>query len=205
MRRNHFVILLITLLLIPVAGSTQVVDTAGTGPIPEGLALESVWSMGLRLFLTLALVIGVIFAFVWLSRRLMAKRWPGGAPDRPVRLLDRVHLAPKRSLDVVSVGERVILLGTTETNISFLTELSAEELTAYTRKNIATGPDGKKFNLAGAGTKLRRAFQRSRQPSPEISTQMPTAGFGATLAQAKHRMRNVFAEAQAELSESGSQ
>jgi len=113
-----------------------------------------------RLVVTLGLVLVVIFVTVWFLRRIMARRWPGSVSTRPIRVLDRVHLAPKRSLDVVAVGERVLLLGVTESGINFLTELSGEEKDQF--ESPPPQQVGFKRFLGEAKDQLRQTFHKTR-------------------------------------------
>jgi len=124
------------------------------------LETDSVGALIFRLVLALAAVIGAILLTVWVLRRLMTRRWPGRAGERPVRIIDRVQLAPKRSLDVVAVGDRIILLGVTENGINFLTELSAEEKTRFILD--AVKQHGFRNTLDEAKSRMQQAFSQAR-------------------------------------------
>jgi flagellar biosynthetic protein FliO len=141
---------------LPIACLAQAADSSAATFASE-MEFGSIWGMGLRLFLTLAIVVLLIIGSVWLYRRVMTRRWPGSVTERPVRLIDRVHIAPKRSLDVVAIGERVILLGTTETQISYLTELTPEE-----KAKLESPADGSRRSFASS---LFNARKRAEQPN----------------------------------------
>jgi flagellar protein FliO/FliZ len=72
-------------------------------------------------------VLVLIWGTTWLARRLMKGRWSGSDEDR-MRVLERLHLAPKKSVEIVSVGRRVLVLGVTESQIGLLTELESGDL-----------------------------------------------------------------------------
>ncbi len=134
---------------------------------------DSIGSMVFRLVLTLGVVIAVILGTVWILRRLITRRWPGKLKERPIRVLDRVQLAPKRSLDVVAVGERIILLGVTEHGINFLTELSPEEKNSFHPE--AAEQHGFKNTLTEAKGRMQQVFSRARTelPAGALSTGVP--------------------------------
>lgn len=156
-RALFLTIVIVTIpLLTAGAGLEDTTSVAGV----QSFETDSIGSLIFRMVLTLGAVIAIILVTVWLLRRLMTRRWPGKLKDRPVRVLDRIQLAPKRTLDVVAVGERVILLGVTENGINFLTELSAEE-----KNNLqpeASGQPGFRNSLHEAKVRMNQAFGQAR-------------------------------------------
>lgn len=78
----------------------------------------------LRLVASLAIVVGLLL----LLARFGARRFSGRA-GAMVHVVHRQALSRTSSVTVVTVGSRVLVLGTTEQQISVLTELDPEELT----------------------------------------------------------------------------
>jgi len=76
-----------------------------------------------RLVFSLAVVLGLLL----LTARLGARRFKGRA-DAPVRVLHRQALSRTSSVTVVTVGSRVLVLGTTEQQVRVLAELEPDEL-----------------------------------------------------------------------------
>ena len=76
-----------------------------------------------RLVFSLAVVIGMLL----LLARFSAKRFRGTA-GAPIRVLHRQPLSRSSSVAVVTIGSRVLVLGTTEQQVQLLTELDPEEL-----------------------------------------------------------------------------
>lgn len=77
----------------------------------------------IRLVVSLAIVVGLLM----LLARFGARRFRGQA-GAMVRVLHRQPLSRTSSVAVVTVGARVLVLGTTEHQVSILTELDPEEL-----------------------------------------------------------------------------
>lgn len=78
-----------------------------------------------RLVLALAIVLGVIFAARWVSRRLMAP--PGSArSSRAIQVVSRSMIAPKQHLLLVQIGKRLVLVGNSGTSMSPLCEIRDE-------------------------------------------------------------------------------
>jgi flagellar protein FliO/FliZ len=79
--------------------------------------------LAVQLVFSLAVVVGMILVLV----KLGGKRFRGSA-DSLVRVVHRQPLSRTASVSVVTVGSRVLVLGTTEQRVELLTELDPEEL-----------------------------------------------------------------------------
>jgi flagellar protein FliO/FliZ len=77
----------------------------------------------IRLIVSLAIVVGLLL----LLARFGARRFHGQA-GALVRVVHRQPLSRTSSVAVVTVGSRVLVLGTTEHQVSILTELDPDEL-----------------------------------------------------------------------------
>lgn len=77
----------------------------------------------LRLVFSLAVVVGLLL----LLARFGARRFSGGTGSL-VHVVHRQPLSRTSAIAVVTVGSRVLVLGTTEQQVSVLTELDPEEL-----------------------------------------------------------------------------
>ncbi len=77
----------------------------------------------LRLVFSLAVVLGLLA----LLAKLGARRFRGGQ-DAMVQVLHRQHLSRGAAVSVVSVGSRILVLGTTEQQVRVLAELDPEDI-----------------------------------------------------------------------------
>ena len=102
----------------PASDSTSAIGSVGT---------DALWSSLGRLAIALVVVVVLIWGTLWVAKRLMSGRLTGRL-ESPMRIVERLHLAPKRSVDIVSIGDRILVLGVTESSISMLTELSPDDL-----------------------------------------------------------------------------
>ncbi len=76
-----------------------------------------------RLVLSLSLVVGLLL----LLARFGGRRFRG-KNDAMVRVLHRQHLSRSTAVSVVAVGNRVLVLGTTDQQVRVLAELDPEEV-----------------------------------------------------------------------------
>ena len=80
----------------------------------------------IRLIVSLAIVVGLLL----LLARFGARRFRGQA-GALVRVVHRQPLSRTSAVAVVTVGSRVLVLGTTEQQVSILTELEPEEIEGH--------------------------------------------------------------------------
>jgi flagellar protein FliO/FliZ len=123
-------------------GSTAAVMEQALPGTGLGDLMPSVW----RLAGSLVLVLGLVWVTMWIARRVLKGRFPAGRVA-DIRVLDRVHLAPRRSIELVAVKDRILVLGVTDHSISMLTELTQEE---YPEADPAPAPGPKSGATAAA-------------------------------------------------------
>lgn len=102
------------------------------------------WALSLDLAWKLALIVALIYGTIWLLRRVM--NGTAGAAWRPgaVNVLDTTFLAPNRALYLVELGERVLLVGATQTQLTTLTEIADPAQVARLRERYER-PGGPSF------------------------------------------------------------
>jgi flagellar protein FliO/FliZ len=88
-----------------------------------------VFSTLLRLFLALALTIGLIFATIWGLKIVWEKRgWNNLAEEgKPIKVLTSTYLAPRKSIHLVEVGKRILVLGVGNDEINCLDVIQEPE------------------------------------------------------------------------------
>lgn len=93
---------------------------------PNASPPPNLFWISLRMFFSLFVVIALIFLFVFILKRINPRK---GMPDnqRPVQLLFQEPLGQKRSICLVKVLDRVLVLGVTNAHISYLSTLENDE------------------------------------------------------------------------------
>ncbi len=74
---------------------------------------------------TLLIVIAVLFAAWWVTRKIAGSGQFGGR-SRYMKIIDRMPVAQDRFLVLVRLGEKVYLLGVASSEITFLAEMEGE-------------------------------------------------------------------------------
>ncbi len=83
----------------------------------------TVWDF-VKMFVILALVIGMILGFLWFMKRLSGQ---GPGTDAPIKVLHTHVLGGNRTLQVVEVGNEILLIGTGDGGIHLVKDLTDTE------------------------------------------------------------------------------
>jgi flagellar protein FliO/FliZ len=114
------------------------VVSAGVASRPQPAAEAEAASMtgmgaggtALRVIGSVALLIGVLYAGVYVMRSLSGRGSRAGIKDDAVAVLHRKHLAPKKAIYVVRIAGRSMVLGVTDSQISHLADLTDQEISS---------------------------------------------------------------------------
>ncbi len=117
-----------------------------------------------RLVFSLAVVVGLLL----LLARFGAKRFNSGT-DAPIKVLHRQSLSRNGSVALISVGGRVLVLGTTDQQVSLLTELDPDEIDI-------TEPTSIFRPRSSEPTTLEQAERPGRPPARPVEHARPSPG-----------------------------
>jgi len=80
--------------------------------------------LSVRAVFAVLLVLVLIVAVVYVSRKLLPKIT--NLPGKEIRIIETSHLGPRRTIHVIEVGGRRLLIGSTNENITKLADLSSD-------------------------------------------------------------------------------
>ena len=128
-------------------------------PVEEGeiampLLTDSVLPSLTKIGLSLLLVIVVIYGTVFLMRKLSGNRLAGAGSKKSVQLIEQTYLAPKKSICLVKLADRAVLLGMTDTQINFLTEIEWDAMPQEVHKKVEAQAIGFQSILNDAAGKI---------------------------------------------------
>ncbi|UCC45645.1 MAG: flagellar biosynthetic protein FliO [Candidatus Zixiibacteriota bacterium] len=113
------------------AATTEVTTTENQTGTTTGLKTDGFYSSAapslFKLISALVIVIACIYAGVYLLRRLMGKKYSGNRQSNLLEVLETTYIGPKKTVSLVRVADRAVLVGTSENHISPLAELDADE------------------------------------------------------------------------------
>ncbi len=117
----------------------------------------SLFGLLARLVLSLTLIVGLIYASIYLLKRFSsgAKR---KSARREIEVLERTFIAPKRLIYLVKVRSKTLVLGVTDSNISLLTELSEMPNQKDNSANSCFDPSVKNKTFSGLMQEMKVRF-----------------------------------------------
>jgi flagellar protein FliO/FliZ len=81
----------------------------------------------LKMLSALVFVLISIYVLLFLLKRMMGKRYAGGGRDDLLEILGTLCVAPKKTVSLIRVADKSVLVGITDSQISVLAELDAAQ------------------------------------------------------------------------------
>ena len=105
---------------------------------PTGEPVSFGWAL-LQMLAALALVLGIMLLLYWLLRRLNPRQILG-AQTGTLKLWGRLNLGSRKSLVLVEVGRKMLVLGLGDKELCLLREIDNSEEIAELKDNSGFGP-----------------------------------------------------------------
>lgn len=153
-------------------GEGDVVDVGG-GVLAFGG--QDWFNLGLRLGLVLLVIWAAIVAMRWYVRRMNGE---GGGGGRQLKIVETRSLGPNRSLHLVRIGDRAVLIGVTAERINHLLAIDdPEEVERLTRAVEVVEPGGGATlsSMVGSLSSLIGAFRGGRPEAGRPPLERPRA------------------------------
>ncbi len=122
---------------------------------------QSLMGYAVKMLATLAFVVGLMFLLFYIFKKVVAKQGMFGSADKPIRVISTGFLGPKKSIAMVEVAGRVLILGVANEQITLLSSLEDEAEVA----RIVNGA-GKAKNAARVRAEAPPAKKSKSTPSP---------------------------------------
>jgi len=135
-------------------GGANVLENSATDTVSEGLGpvLPSI----IKMISALVVVLFALYGSVYLLKKGMGRKLSGSKTSCALEVLESTFVAPRKTVSLVRVADRAVLIGITEQQISVLTELSVEQTAAL--QSVQTenpSPNGFSDILATATRKVK--------------------------------------------------
>jgi flagellar protein FliO/FliZ len=114
--------------------------SAATTPLTTGAAVPELGASVLQMMFGLAVVIALLFASLWLIRRLSAPR--GGTA---IKVLAAAAVGPRERVVLIELGEQVLVLGVAPGSVTRLHDMKRSELPVPVNAGGTNAPGGKAF------------------------------------------------------------
>ncbi len=146
------------------AGDVPAADSGAAAPESTGLVGSTAATISIiKMLAALAVVIGCIYLGIYLLKKLMSRRNRGGGAERILEILETAYIDPKKSLSLVRVADKSVLIGVTDNQISVLTELDPEKTLALASASSTGRQGGFAGLLRSATDKLKGMSDKGNQ------------------------------------------
>lgn len=104
----------------------------------------------------LVIVIACIYLGIYLLKKLMGRKYGGYSKDNLLQVIETTYVGPKKTVSLVRVADKAVLIGVTDNTISVLTELD-EAKTAEIMPAVAAEESREPFSrfLTSASVRLK--------------------------------------------------
>jgi flagellar biosynthetic protein FliO len=137
--------------------NNQEIPAQTTAAVEEDMEIpsltESVLPSLTRIGVSLAVIVGIIYLAVFMLRKLSGNKL-GGQKGTTIQVIEHAYLGPKKSVCLIRLADRALLVGVTETNINMLTELEWASLPQATIEKAVRGNSSFQGFLNEAAGKL---------------------------------------------------
>jgi flagellar biosynthetic protein FliO len=158
----------LTMINVDPAQADLATGPAGSDAVEAPASDPSLTAAVVKMVSALAVVIAVVYAALYALRKLMGRKNGARGGRGSLELLETTYVGQRQSISLVRVGERSVLVGVTERQISTLTELDADETAALARE-IPTPATEDSFSraLSRATGKLKMLGLKKKQAALE--------------------------------------
>jgi flagellar biogenesis protein FliO len=111
---------------------------------PSEVPTPGIGSMAVKVVGSVLLLIGILYGGMYAMRVLSGRTGRGGFSCEAISVLHKTHIAPKKAIYVLKVGEKAMVVGVTDSQINHLSDLSEEELGSL-KAPEKPGPKGRSF------------------------------------------------------------
>lgn len=118
----------------------------------------------IRIISALVIVVVCIYVGIFLLKKLMSRRNGRRTINGNLEIIETIHIAPRKSVTLIRVGEKSILVGTTEGSMSLLCEQDEIETSKLL---VETGPEAPTLGfgemLSAAVARVKEVAQKSKK------------------------------------------
>lgn len=140
---------------VPVLQENQAQATATEDNLTSAMATSAVPSL-LKMFSALVVVVLCIYAGIFLLKRTMGRRYTGNRQNSVLEVLETTYVGPKKTVSLIRVADKAVLVGITDGAISVLAELDADQTAEITaRENVERESYSFIKMLSAASQKMR--------------------------------------------------
>ena len=110
------------------AGSADAAAESEETGEPGAMAAPSMTAMSMKVIGSVALVIGLLYGAVYVMKRFGPGFGARGVRENAIAVVHKRHIAPKKAIYILKIGQRSMVVGVTDSQISHLADLTDEDV-----------------------------------------------------------------------------
>jgi flagellar biosynthetic protein FliO len=145
-------IILLSIFQGPKAGAEET-DAAGASAGSSAMG-QDMTTMSMKIIGSVVLVVGLLYAAMYAMKRFGPGLKPGGIRENAISVMHKRHIAPKKAIYILKIGQRSMVVGVTDSQINHLADLTEEDLESIKVEEAPKGSSFKEY-LFGAESSPR--------------------------------------------------
>ncbi len=113
---------------------------------PDIYEMPSFSGMLVKGIFSLLAVFALILAFVLFLKRFVYNRGGSNLTNGLIKIINTTFIAPKKSIYLIKIVDKILVVGVTENQMQTLAEFSEEEIPQYINETRKTGASAKQFS-----------------------------------------------------------
>lgn len=146
------------------ADTEQVYDSFTTSALPSLFKVGS----------ALVIVIVAIYVGLFLLKRMMGKKYSGNRQNNIMEVLETTYIGPKKTISLIKVANKAVLVASTETQISMLTEMDSVETKEILGQIAVEEKEDQFKNIFKAATEKIKELSVKRETKSLVDVQPTT-------------------------------
>lgn len=111
--------------------------------------------LSVKIIGSIVLIVGLLYGAMYAVKRLGPRLKLGGIRENAISVMHKRHIAPKKAIYILKIGQRSMVVGVTDSQINHLADLTEEDLESM---RVEEAPKGDTFRqyLFGAESNPKR-------------------------------------------------
>lgn len=107
-----------------VSGDVEVEEANAGAPLMG----QDMTTLSVKIVGSVVLVVGLLYAAMYAVKRFGPGLKLGGIKDNAISVMHKRHIAPKKAIYILKIGQRSMVVGVTDSQINHLADLTEEDL-----------------------------------------------------------------------------
>jgi flagellar biosynthetic protein FliO len=118
---------------------------------------QDMTALGMKIIGSVVLVVGLLYAVMYAIKRFGTGVKLGGIRDNAISVMHKRHIAPKKAIYILKIGQRSMVVGVTDSQINHLADLTEEDLESLKAEEAPKGSGFRQYLFGSEPNTQRRS------------------------------------------------